>query len=56
MALNKLMLHEGSTHGLRAALDSEARSQLINFATDAPAATQAFLDKTDPVFEGRWQL
>jgi len=56
MALNKLMLHEGSNQGLRAALDSEARSQLINFATDAPAAKQAFLDKTDPVFEGRWQL
>ena len=56
MALNKLMLHEGSAQGLRQALDSEARSQLINFATDAPAAKQAFLDKTDPVFEGRWQL
>lgn len=56
MALNKLMLHEGSTQELRAALDSEARSQVINFATDAPAAKQAFLDKTEPVFEGRWRL
>lgn len=56
MALNKLMLHEGSTQSLPEALDSEARSQLINFATDAPAAKQAFLDKTDPVFEGRWRI
>lgn len=56
MALNKQMLHEGSTQELRTVLDSEARSQVINFATDAPAAKQAFLDKTDPVFEGRWQL
>ncbi|KRE39378.1 enoyl-CoA hydratase [Janibacter sp. Soil728] len=56
MALNKLMLHEGTNQNLREALDSEARSQLINFATDAPAAKQAFLDKTDPVFEGRWRL
>lgn len=56
MALNKLMLHEGSTQDLRAALDSEARSQVINFATDSPAARQAFLDKTEPVFDGRWRL
>jgi 2-(1,2-epoxy-1,2-dihydrophenyl)acetyl-CoA isomerase len=56
MALNKQMLHEGSTQSLRAALDSEARSQVINLATDAPAAKKAFIDKTDPIFEGRWRL
>lgn len=56
MGLNKQMLHEGSQGDLRTALESEARSQLINFATDAPAAKQAFLDKTEPVFEGRWRV
>lgn len=55
MAQNKLMLHEAANQSFREALDSEARSQVINFATDAPAAKQAFLDKQAPVFEGRWQ-
>lgn len=56
MGLNKQMLHEAGTQTLAEALTNEARSQVINFGTDAPAAKQAFLDKTDPVFEGRWQL
>lgn len=56
MAESKALLHEASSHGLRQALESESRAQLINFATDAPAAMKAFLDKTEPHFEGTWQL
>ena len=56
MAFTKEMLHAGSTSSLGEALEREATAQTVNFATDAPAAKQAFLDKTDPVFEGRWRL
>lgn len=56
MALNKEMLHAGSTSSLAEALEREASAQLVNFVTDAPAARQAFLDKTDPTFDGRWRF
>ena len=56
MAQTKEMLHAGSGSSLDEALQREASAQTMNFATDAPAAKQAFLDKTEPVFEGRWRL
>lgn len=56
MAQSKLMLGEAASQTFREALENESRAQVANFATDAPAARQAFLDKTEPRFEGKWQL
>lgn len=56
MALSKALLNEASSQTLREALEGEARAQLINLATDAPAAKQAFLDKIEPDFTGTWQV
>lgn len=56
MAQNKALLHEAASQTLRESLESEARAQLVNFATDLPAAKQAFLDKSEPTFDGKWQL
>ncbi|WP_068402238.1 enoyl-CoA hydratase/isomerase family protein [Kribbia dieselivorans] len=55
-ALNKLMLHEGTTQTLHEVLESEARSQVINFGTDSPEAFAAFLEKREPNFTGTWKL
>jgi 2-(1,2-epoxy-1,2-dihydrophenyl)acetyl-CoA isomerase len=55
LAQSKALLNEASSQTLREALEGEARAQLVNFATDLPAAQQAFLDKTEPVFGGTWQ-
>ncbi|WP_109474073.1 enoyl-CoA hydratase/isomerase family protein [Ornithinimicrobium cavernae] len=55
MAQTKTMLNQASSQGLREALESETRAAAINLATDALAARQAFVDKVEPVFEGRWQ-
>lgn len=56
LAQSKAMLNEAANQTLREALENESRAQVVNFATDAPAAKQAFVDKTEPQFEGRWQL
>ncbi|MER7083843.1 enoyl-CoA hydratase/isomerase family protein [Saccharopolyspora kobensis] len=56
LAQNKQMLHVGGHQGLREALENEARAQAINFATDAPAARKAFVDKTEPEFTGEWMV
>lgn len=56
MAESKALLNESATRNLREALAGESRAQVINFGTDAPAARQAFVDRTEPTFEGRWQL
>lgn len=56
LAQAKALLNEASSQTLREALEGEARAQLINLATDAPAAKRAFMDKTEPDFEGAWQL
>lgn len=56
LALSKALLDEGTTRSLPEALAAEARAQSINFATDARAAFQAFLDKTEPEFTGQWQV
>ncbi|MEV8434899.1 enoyl-CoA hydratase-related protein (plasmid) [Streptomyces sp. HUAS 31] len=56
MAQSKQMLNEASGQSLREALESESRAQVVNLATDAPAARQAFQEGTEPRFEGRWQL
>lgn len=56
MAQTKAMLNHAFNQSLREALDNESRTAAINLATDAMAARQAFVDRTDPVFHGRWQL
>lgn len=55
IAQTKALLNEGADRTLRDALASEARAQTVNFATaDAPAAFEAFRNKTEPVFTGAW--
>lgn len=57
LAQSKRLLNEGADQTFREALENEARAQAVNFATeDAPAAFQAFLDRTEPVFTGRWAV
>ncbi|MGK5532040.1 enoyl-CoA hydratase/isomerase family protein [Streptomyces sp. URMC 129] len=56
MAQSKLLLNEAVTRPLREALESEARAQAVNYATDAPVAKQAFLNRTEPEFAGKWLL
>ncbi|GHE92351.1 enoyl-CoA hydratase [Amycolatopsis deserti] len=57
LALSKRLLEEGASRTLREALEGEARAQTINFATeDAPAAFEAFLDKTEAKYTGRWAV
>ncbi|MFF2508158.1 enoyl-CoA hydratase/isomerase family protein [Streptomyces sp. NPDC058067] len=54
-AQNKALLNEGADRTLRDALASEARAQVVNFATeDAPAAYTAFNEKREPEFTGQW--
>ncbi|MGH3520054.1 MAG: enoyl-CoA hydratase/isomerase family protein [Haloechinothrix sp.] len=56
MAQSKALLNEAVNRTLYEAIANESRAQVINFATDAPTAKEAFLNKTEPEFEGRWQL
>lgn len=57
LAQSKYLLNEGVDQTFREALENEARAQAVNFATeDAPAAFQAFVDRTEPVFTGRWAV
>jgi enoyl-CoA hydratase/carnithine racemase len=57
LAQSKHLLNQGVDQTFREALENEARAQTINFATeDAPAAFRAFVDRTDPVFTGRWAV
>jgi enoyl-CoA hydratase/carnithine racemase len=54
MRLSKRMLNDSFEASLDRALEDEARSQQVNFATDDTAeAGRAFLEKRDPVFRGR---
>jgi len=50
------LIEDGTTSSLRDALENEARSQAVNFATDAPAALRAFVEKRPPAFSGEWQV
>ena len=55
-ALTKRMLDASLTSTFEEALDAEARALAVNLATDAPAARKAFVERTEAVFEGRWQV
>ncbi|MBC2642393.1 MULTISPECIES: enoyl-CoA hydratase/isomerase family protein [unclassified Rhodococcus (in: high G+C Gram-positive bacteria)] len=50
------LIEDGTASSLREALENEARAQAINFATDAPAAVRAFVEKRPPAFSGQWQV
>jgi len=57
VAQNKELLNAGVVSSFRQSLDDEARAQTINYGTeDAPIARQAFKDKTEPDFTGKWAL
>ena len=54
MRQSKRMLNDSFEATLDRALEDEARSQQVNFATeDTAEAGRAFLEKRDPVFRGR---
>ncbi|MGO0575511.1 enoyl-CoA hydratase/isomerase family protein [Ornithinimicrobium panacihumi] len=56
LALTKRMLDASMTATFEEALDTESRALMVNLATDAPAARRAFVERTEPTFEGRWRL
>ncbi|MGH1561411.1 enoyl-CoA hydratase/isomerase family protein [Mumia sp. DW29H23] len=57
VAQNKELLNAGMVLPMREALDSEARAQAVNYATDdAPAARRAFQEKTEATFTGEWSI
>ena len=54
LAMSKRLLNNSMQVTLEEALDDEGLSQTVNFGTkDTVEAIKAFLDKRDPVFEGR---
>lgn len=56
LAQSKQLLNASIDTTFTQALQAEARTQAINFATeDTAAALVAFAEKTDPVFTGRWK-
>lgn len=56
LAQTKALLNAGVQSSMREALDAEARTQTINFATDAPEGFRAFVDKRDPDYTGTWRV
>lgn len=55
LAQTKALLNESGGRTLIEALDAEARTQSVNFATeDTALAFRAFRDKTDACFTGNW--
>jgi enoyl-CoA hydratase/carnithine racemase len=53
----KALLNESNGRTLIEALDAEARTQSVNFATeDTAVAFQAFRDKTEASFTGNWAV
>ena len=54
MAMTKTLLHAAHTSSMAEAVESEARCQAVNFATDDTAeAIAAFVEKRQPTFVGR---
>jgi 2-(1,2-epoxy-1,2-dihydrophenyl)acetyl-CoA isomerase len=54
LAMSKRLLNNSMHVTLEEALDDEGLSQTVNFSTrDTPEAIRAFMEKRDPVFEGR---
>ena len=54
LSMTKTMLNNAFSVSMDQALEDEGRCQTVNFGTaDTAEAMRAFLDKRDPVFEGR---
>lgn len=54
LSMTKRLLNNGSLVGMAQAVEDEARSQTVNFATeDTREALTAFAEKREPRFEGR---
>ncbi|MFC9833741.1 enoyl-CoA hydratase/isomerase family protein [Rhodococcus sp. NPDC127530] len=56
LALSKSLLDQGSGRTLGEALEGEAHAFTINFATDAPNAIRAFVERRPAVFDGEWKV
>lgn len=56
LAETKALMHAASSQTLPESVGDEIRAQLVNLATDAPAAKEAFLRKASPRFTGRWRV
>lgn len=56
LRLDKALLDHAHQRTFREAVAAENVAQLVNFATDAPAAKAAFTAGTAVTFSGRWQL
>jgi enoyl-CoA hydratase/carnithine racemase len=57
LAQSKMLLNDGADATMRQALANEARAQQGNFATaDSAEAYEAFAQKRQPEFTGRWAL
>jgi 2-(1,2-epoxy-1,2-dihydrophenyl)acetyl-CoA isomerase len=54
LSMTKKMLNDSMANGMEQAVEEEARSQAVNFATtDTAEAIHAFLERREPRFEGR---
>jgi enoyl-CoA hydratase/carnithine racemase len=57
LAQTKALLNASFDLAHQHALEAEARAQAVNSATeDATAARQAFLERREPVFTGKWLI
>jgi len=55
LSMTKTMLNNAFAVSMDQALEDEGRCQTVNFGTaDTAEAMSAFVQKRDPVFEGRW--
>ncbi len=56
LAESKTLLNHAACSTLADSLSMEALAQTVNMATDAPEAFDAFSERRDPQFDGRWRV